>query len=82
MPTIKISDLQPTGSELFADSESYMNELGDSEFEMINGGGTPTIIVSVSVRWTINITARQTPKDPGLAGGLSHAISQISRLIF
>ncbi len=47
MPNIKISDLHSTGSELFSDSESYMNELGDSEFNTINGGsGWPCAIVS------------------------------------
>jgi hypothetical protein len=38
MATIKISDLLPTGSELFSDSESYISELGDSELDIINGG--------------------------------------------
>jgi hypothetical protein len=47
MPTIKISDLHPTGSELFHDSESYMNELGDGELDIINGGFSP---ISISVR--------------------------------
>jgi hypothetical protein len=40
MPNIKISDLHPTGSDLFSDSENYMNELGDSELEMLYGGLT------------------------------------------
>ena len=38
MATIKISDLRSTGSELFSDSESYINDLGDSELDIINGG--------------------------------------------
>lgn len=38
MPTIKIDDLHPTGAELFSDSESYLNELGDGELDLINGG--------------------------------------------
>ena len=50
MPTIKISDLHPTGSELFHDSESYMNELGDGELDIINGGFSP---ISISVRVSI-----------------------------
>lgn len=40
MPNIKISDLHPTGSDLFSDSENYMNELGDSELEILYGGLT------------------------------------------
>lgn len=38
MATIKIHDLNPTGSQLFSDSESYLNELTDDEIN-INGGG-------------------------------------------
>lgn len=38
MATINICDLRSTGSELFSDSESYMNELGDSEVHTIHGG--------------------------------------------
>lgn len=54
MATIEISDLRPAGSELFSDSEGYMNELGESEFGGINGGSTPmcvfaTITLSLAV---------------------------------
>jgi hypothetical protein len=38
MASIKISNLYPAGSELFKDSESFMNELGDRELGSINGG--------------------------------------------
>lgn len=41
MATINISDLRPTGSDLFSDSESYMKELGDSEIHTIHGGSSP-----------------------------------------
>jgi hypothetical protein len=93
MSTIKISDLHPTGSELFSDSESYMNELSNSEFETIAGGITPTtpacaagavfISRAVAVRtWaaTVRITARATRQDPGasMPGGWG----EISRMIF
>jgi hypothetical protein len=40
MSTITISDLSPVGSELFSDSESYISELSDKEFDSINGGAT------------------------------------------
>jgi|GEM_PF-3586990 len=39
MATIKISDLNPTGFELINDSESYLNELTDSENINVLGGG-------------------------------------------
>lgn len=38
MAKIKIADLHPTGSDLFSDSENFMNELGDRELSFINGG--------------------------------------------
>ena len=38
MATIKILNLHTTGTELFSDSESYMNELGDNELNNTNGG--------------------------------------------
>ncbi|MBD1929920.1 hypothetical protein H6F74_27350 [Trichocoleus sp. FACHB-90] len=38
MANIAISDLRPAGSELFFDSEGYMNNLDDSEVDIVNGG--------------------------------------------
>ncbi|AKG20536.1 hypothetical protein [Calothrix sp. 336/3] len=37
MSTIKISELYPVGSELFQDSESYLNELNDQEMLVMGG---------------------------------------------
>jgi hypothetical protein len=37
MANIKLSELNATGSELFLDSESFLNELTD--FDSISGGG-------------------------------------------
>jgi hypothetical protein len=48
MATINISDLRPTGSDLFSDSEGYMNELGDSELDLINGGSLTTPVCAVT----------------------------------
>ncbi|MEA5598440.1 hypothetical protein [Rivularia sp. UHCC 0363] len=48
MSTIKISDLHSTGAELFSDSESYMNELGDNELNDINGGTRLGTIIKLS----------------------------------
>ncbi len=44
MATINISDLRPTGSDLFSDSERYMNELGGGEIGAIQGGAYPSWI--------------------------------------
>jgi hypothetical protein len=48
MSTINISDLSPTGTELFSDSEGYMKDLGDNEFDSIYGGLTPALVLSVT----------------------------------
>jgi len=44
MATIKISDLHSAGSELFMDSESYLNELTNEELNMAHGGSTPLCV--------------------------------------
>jgi len=38
MATIEISDLRPAGSELFLDSESYLNEVTNEEMNNLSGG--------------------------------------------
>lgn len=38
MASIQISNLYPAGSNLFSDSESFMDELVDNELGSINGG--------------------------------------------
>ncbi len=38
MATIVISDLHPAGSDLFFDSESYMNEMSEEITSIIGGG--------------------------------------------
>lgn len=43
MASIKISDLHPAGSDLFSDSESYLNELSESEEWGVKGGMWPYI---------------------------------------
>lgn len=40
MANIKINNLNPAGSDLFADSESFMTELSDAELAT-QGGMTP-----------------------------------------
>ena len=49
MATIKIADLSPVGSEFFADSESYLNELTDDELNMTQGGSTPVCSVVYTI---------------------------------
>ncbi|MGB6297882.1 MAG: hypothetical protein WBF90_17095 [Rivularia sp. (in: cyanobacteria)] len=46
MASIKISELRPVGSELFVDSESFLNELNDQEISATVGAGTVASVVS------------------------------------
>jgi hypothetical protein len=39
MANITVSDLRPAGSDLFADSESFMHELTEQEIGGVLGGG-------------------------------------------
>ncbi len=38
MPNIKISELYPLGSDLFQDSESFLNEMSNDEIQGLIGG--------------------------------------------
>jgi hypothetical protein len=54
MANISISDLKPAGYELFADSESYLEDIHDDSLaNNISGGSTPWC-VAASIAWTIN----------------------------
>lgn len=62
MSTIKITDLKNSGFDLFADSETYLNELEDSfvAADRIKGGQIPFSIISSSpviVTTTIPLTS-------------------------
>jgi hypothetical protein len=39
MANIKVNDILPAGFELFADSESFMNDLNENDVNYIKGGG-------------------------------------------
>ncbi|MEH2072416.1 MAG: hypothetical protein V7K47_30420 [Nostoc sp.] len=52
MATIKIHDLSPAGSELFQDSESFLNELTDEELTVHGGLRAASITITVTVTWT------------------------------
>jgi len=47
MASIKISDLRPSDFDSFVDSESFLNDLSDSDLATINGGRTVIIIIIV-----------------------------------
>ncbi|AKG20535.1 hypothetical protein [Calothrix sp. 336/3] len=48
MAFIKISELRPAGSELFQDSESFLNELGEQEMAIAGGGYNNTVASVIS----------------------------------
>ncbi|MFN6562229.1 MAG: hypothetical protein RMY28_020890 [Nostoc sp. ChiSLP01] len=52
MATIKIHDLSPAGSELFQDSETFLNELTDEELGVNGGLRVASVTVTVTVTWT------------------------------
>lgn len=43
MAAIQINDLRPVGSELFNDSESYLQELSTEDINEVLGGGAIVI---------------------------------------
>ncbi|WP_445635065.1 hypothetical protein NSTC745_06968 [Nostoc sp. DSM 114161] len=56
MANIKLHDLSPAGSELFQDSESFLNELNADELNNVNGGLfgiTLTITITITITLTL-----------------------------
>lgn len=51
MASIKIHNLKPTGSELFNDSESFLNELSEGEINSVEGG-----LLTVSLTYSVSVT--------------------------
>jgi lactobin A/cerein 7B family class IIb bacteriocin len=54
MALISISNLRPSGADLFDGSESYLQELTDNELEGTNGGISP-VIASFTVGVSVSI---------------------------
>lgn len=56
MATLTVSNLCPSGTELFMDVESFMHDMNDEEMIIINGGTSSPIVVTgvkVASRWLI-----------------------------
>lgn len=49
MSKITVKNIKPAGSELFADSESFMNELSKDELSNVLGGVQANLAASVSL---------------------------------
>ena len=70
MATIKISDLHSAGSELFMDSESYLNELTHEEMNMTHGGSSLICVATVTY---VTYRAYQGYQDGRKAGNACYA---------
>ena len=49
MANIKITEVTPSGSDLFADSESYLTELSETELNNTKGGFWWTVFLLATV---------------------------------
>lgn len=58
MPSIKIDHLYAVGSELFQDSESYLNELTTEETRIV-GGDAQIVFISVVTK-TLGVNSQLT----------------------
>ena len=71
MAVIKISELRPAGSELFQDSESFLNELNDQEMSV--SGGYGDTVASVISQATVSV---------GISILTQSVVSQVNRTFF
>ena len=52
MAAIQINDLRPVGSELFNDSESFLQEISTEDInEVLGGGGIVILYTAICVLW-------------------------------
>ncbi|ACK68884.1 hypothetical protein PCC7424_0420 [Gloeothece citriformis PCC 7424] len=52
MSNISITDINPSGSSLFADVESYLNDLSEQDINDILGAGRVTIAWTlIDIQW-------------------------------
>jgi len=59
MASIKIAELRPVGSELFQDSESFLNELnGQQELSILGGGTVFSVVSQATISIGISILTR------------------------
>ncbi|MCU0536153.1 MAG: hypothetical protein MUD14_19885 [Hydrococcus sp. Prado102] len=71
MSNISISNLDLTGSKLFIDSESFMNELSDRELDisggfpyLLGGGKFPESLPILTVRESVFCEMKSVPIEP------------------
>ncbi len=80
MAEIQLSNLNPAGSELFQDSESYINELNEQEMGSVVGGlSVNASAISIIGNTVIGNTAVGNSVNANtLANNNSVAISQVN----
>ncbi len=60
MASIIISDLRPSGFDLFGDSESFLDDLSDNDLATINGGFSITwFVVGIIIGIIIGVEAAE-----------------------
>lgn len=58
MSSIRISNLQPAGSEFFNDRESFLNELTDDEMMLVEGGKKSSLFKGIKIKIVIRTNAQ------------------------
>jgi hypothetical protein len=84
MTTIKILTLQTVGSELFEDSESFLNELNDQEIDILQGAGLeiPQVTVTVAIGSKAGkglIVSRNSFVNTKIYSGIKSTIKPLNR---
>jgi hypothetical protein len=59
VPKIKISELRPVGSELFQDSESYLNELNEQEMQILGGKAKNKFVITTVIEVVSQLSQSQ-----------------------
>ena len=69
MAEIKITELRPAGSELFQDSESFLNELNDQEMSIVGGtGGGSVAGISLSAQSQLSLNTQASLSATAVSG--------------
>ncbi|KYC38061.1 hypothetical protein WA1_37540 [Scytonema hofmannii PCC 7110] len=72
MANIEIQNLQLAGSELFQDSESFLNEMSDSEIWSVQGGLTlDTLVFSLPDTISDPLAGASVGTASGITSGLT-----------
>jgi hypothetical protein len=77
MSTIHITNLNPTGSDLLFDAESYLSELAEEELFLVGGFPTTRTHTLLTSTWCIAVSlATQTPKAYQISYNVSYNLGK------